>query len=99
MALIERKRQRKKDITQPRKKRKGDEVVRLSAKGGTEARTISLETLPWHQVPFPENFQDAEGFFGLEELSDVDVIRKSGNIEYKVRSAKVFSWKRLTRFI
>ena len=44
-----------------------------------------VESLPWHEVPFPTNFQDAEGFFGLEELSDVEIVRGDGKIEYKVR--------------
>ena len=48
------------------------------------SRITSLEALPWQDVPFPETFQDAEGFFGLEEISDVDVVRDSGKIEYKV---------------
>ena len=47
----------------------------------------ALDELPWDQVPFPERFEDAEGFLGLEEVSDVEVIKKSGSqlVEYRVR--------------
>ncbi|KAL9099541.1 MAG: hypothetical protein Q9163_004973 [Psora crenata] len=56
---------------------------------GNPARTegSNLHQLPWKQVPFPDRFDDAEGFFGLEEISDVEVHKEeeSGKIQYKVR--------------
>ncbi len=48
---------------------------------------VSLDTLPWQEVAFPESgFEDAEGFFGLEEISDVEVVKdqKLGKVEYRV---------------
>ena len=49
----------------------------------------SLDTLPWNEVDLPERLDDAEGFFGLEEVSDVEVLRHSqiGKIEYRVGKA------------
>ena len=79
------KRRRHRDILeQPSKKRKSDQRNRGNPDQASAPRIVSLESLQWHQVPFPETSQDAEGFFGLEELSDVDVVRDSNKIEYKV---------------
>ena len=66
----------------PRRKRpKFDHDV--SKNGG---RTVLLNDLAWREVPFPDNFEDAEGFFGLEEISDVEVDRdaSSGTVGYKL---------------
>ena len=87
MAPIEKKRARKDAQNMSRKRQK----VRPKDGGseyGSTAKAISLDTLPWQEVAFPKSgFEDAEGFFGLEEISDVDVVRdlKLGKFEYKVR--------------
>ena len=86
MAPIEKKRARKEETAKSRKRQKlsrsngGPEGERIS-------KTVFLNTLPWQEVAFPgSGFEDAEGFFGLEEISDVDVVRdpKLGTVEYKV---------------
>lgn len=48
-------------------------------------RPVGLDELPWNQVAV-DRLEDAEGFFGLEELSDVDVVKNPilGKVEYKV---------------
>ena len=48
---------------------------------------VGLDKLPWSQVAI-DRLEDAEGFFGLEELSDVDIVREptTGKIEYRVCS-------------
>ena len=50
-----------------------------------DGTAVGLDKLPWNQVPVGR-LEDAEGFFGLEELSDVDVVRHPtlGKVEYKV---------------
>lgn len=78
MAPIEKKRRRKEASFESKKK------LKSNAKDGTGSTKVTLETLPWHEVPFPENFEDAEGFFGLEEISDVDVVKDLGKVEFKV---------------
>lgn len=57
-----------------------------SAQSGAKKTVTSLETLPWTQVPIPDRFEDAEGFFGLEEIEDVEIVRneKLGKLEYRV---------------
>ena len=48
---------------------------------------LSLDALARRDVDLPDRLDDAEGFFGLEEIDDVDVIRDlgCGRVEYKVR--------------
>lgn len=79
MAPMTKKRARKEAPVQSKKR------VRVD-KGNGGAKTVALDTLPWNEVAFPEHFDDAEGFFGLEEISDVDVVRdtKLGKVEYTV---------------
>ncbi len=52
---------------------------------GSEGGAVGLDELPWNQVAV-DRLEDAEGFFGLEELSDVDVVKDPilGKVEYKV---------------
>ena len=87
MAPIEKKRVRIDAQTTSRKRQKVHQKDGGPGHGST-AKAVSLDMLPWQEVAFPESgFEDAEGFFGLEEISDVDVVRdlKLGKVEYKVR--------------
>jgi ATP-dependent RNA helicase DDX24/MAK5 len=45
---------------------------------------VALDALPWNEVEMPEMFDDAEGFFGLEEVEGVEVVRE-GNVLKFVR--------------
>lgn len=40
---------------------------------------VAADSLPWNEVEMPDMFDDAEGFFGLEEVEGVEVVR-DGNI-------------------
>ena len=86
MAPIVKKRARLEVNSGSRKRRKhGQEVNKLFQK--SSARPVSLDSLPWQEVAFPESgFEDAEGFFGLEEISNVEVVKdpKLGKLEYRV---------------
>ena len=75
-------------IEKPRKKRK----VQSRNETGTEARQLGAlingDDLRWQQVTLPERLEDAEGFFGLEEIEDVEVIKEEGTSQVKFRSTK-----------
>lgn len=45
---------------------------------------VRLDELQWKEVPMPDRLDDFEGFFGLEEVEDVDVIRdaETGKISF-----------------
>ena len=48
---------------------------------------IPIDQLEWQEVALPDHLEDVEGFFGLEEIENVEIVRdaKNGNIVYKVR--------------
>lgn len=60
-------------------KRKKTSAVPQKSKRRSK-RSVGLDSLPWSKAKLPEMFDDAEGFYGLEEVDDVEVVRGSGNI-------------------
>ncbi|KAL2261088.1 hypothetical protein VTK26DRAFT_4723 [Humicola hyalothermophila] len=48
-------------------------------KNNAGKRVTSVGSLPWKSVEIPKMFGDAEGFYGLEEVDGVDVV-KEGNV-------------------
>ncbi len=49
-------------------------------------KVVVPNSLNWKAVPLPDHLDDAEGFFGLEEIDGVDVTRdeKSGEVQFMV---------------
>lgn len=68
------------------KRLRPDSTDAASVQSGAKKIVTSLETLPWTQVSIPDRFEDAEGFFGLEEIEDIEIVRneKLGRLEYRV---------------
>ncbi|EME50118.1 hypothetical protein DOTSEDRAFT_165107 [Dothistroma septosporum NZE10] len=51
-------------------------------------RKVDINSLSWKQVSLPDRMEDFEGFFGLEEIEDVDVVRhESGTIAFHSKVA------------
>jgi ATP-dependent RNA helicase DDX24/MAK5 len=50
-----------------------------------QKRPVAIDALPWNEVKLPDMFDDAEGFFGLEEVEGVEVVKEGNNIKF-VRS-------------
>lgn len=48
----------------------------------SKKRKVAASALPWKKVEVPEMFDDAEGFYGLEVIEGVDVIKDGENIEF-----------------
>ena len=65
---------------EPRKSKK------RAKKDGHATRSLMPDELHWKPVALPDRLDDAEGFFGLEEIDGVDVFRnhESGEMEYRV---------------
>ncbi|EXJ89503.1 hypothetical protein A1O3_02570 [Capronia epimyces CBS 606.96] len=57
---------------QPRKKQKPPQST-LSPETGCQP--FHLDALKWRPVPLPGRLEDAEGFYELEEIEDVEVVR------------------------
>ena len=45
-------------------------------------RPVALDSLPWNEVEMPEMFDDAEGFFALEEVEGVEVVREGDSVKF-----------------
>lgn len=45
-------------------------------------RVTSVNSLAWKSVDVPEMFDDAEGFYGLEEVEGVDVVRDGNTVTF-----------------
>ncbi|KAL4952820.1 ATP-dependent RNA helicase mak5 [Aspergillus filifer] len=50
--------------------------------------TVGVDDLDWKEVSLPDRLDDFEGFFGLEEIEGVDIVRPQGKGELKFKSAK-----------
>ena len=70
-------------MTQKKRKLKGEAKSQSLGRGTDE---IDIDELPWQQVSLPDRLDDAEGFFGLEEIDGVQVIKNgsSGRPHFKV---------------
>ena len=66
------------DLKRPRiaKLQKGRKRGRFDAK--------RIDELAWKEVPLPDRLDDAEGFFGLDEIEDVKVVRDGDQVHFMV---------------
>ncbi|KUI52952.1 ATP-dependent RNA helicase MAK5 [Cytospora mali] len=61
------------------KKRKPSAPNKAAAK---PKRVVEASSLAWQSVDLPEMFNDAEGFFGLEEVTGVEVVREGNTVKF-----------------
>lgn len=72
------KNKRKQDADQlSQKRRKTAQPQRVKSK-----RPVAVDNLRWKTVDVPEMFDDAEGFYGLEEVEGVEVVREGNKIQF-----------------
>lgn len=60
-----------------RRKASGNQKVAAKPK-----RVVEASSLAWKSVDLPEMFNDAEGFFGLEEVTGVEVVRNGNTVKF-----------------
>lgn len=67
-----------------KKRKRGEEPPLPKQRKGQ--KVVGINALPWNVVSLPEGLDDAEGFYGLEEISDVEIARdeRTGRVEYRV---------------
>ncbi|KAI1776989.1 DEAD-domain-containing protein [Hypoxylon cercidicola] len=75
----------------PAKKRtKAHQSTLRSTKKAAARKPTSANSLRWQKAKLPDMFDDAEGFFGLEEVDDVEVIRNDDNtIEFRAAETSI----------
>ncbi|KAK4232448.1 putative ATP-dependent RNA helicase mak-5 [Podospora fimiseda] len=76
-----------------KRKRSGDVAKKASSKrqkvtSGAGKKVVSVNQLKWKKVEVPEMFDDAEGFYGLEEIEGVDIVREGNNIKFVAAADK-----------
>lgn len=66
------------------KKRQKVEKPANGADADTD-RLLGVDELDWKEVQLPDRLDDAGGFFGLEEIEGVDIVRPQGGGEVKFK--------------
>ncbi|KKY14036.1 putative atp-dependent rna helicase mak5 [Phaeomoniella chlamydospora] len=58
--------------------------------GEAPLQIVNEQDLAWTEVALPDQLEDAEGFYGLEEVDDVEVIRtETGNgVKFRTKASK-----------
>ena len=81
MAPEQKKRSRPVPNTSQRSKKR--QKIEPAKDGETvQKHRIAVDALPWNEVEMPEMFDDAEGFFGLEEVEGVEIVRDGGTVQF-----------------
>ena len=64
-----------------RKRLKENEGAKAKPNPGP-GRDVQLDELAWKEVSMPDRLDDFEGFFGLEEVGNVDVVRDGTVVKF-----------------
>ncbi len=62
-------------------------------------RAVNVDALGWRTVEVPEMFDDAEGFFGLEEVEGVEIIRQGDKVQFVGSMQKMLRSPRATMLL
>jgi ATP-dependent RNA helicase DDX24/MAK5 len=86
MAATQKKRIWGENFEKVRKRQRVGGVRPPTKSGGAVLKPVSLDQLAWREVTLPDRLDDTEGFFGLEEIEHVEIVRdeESGTVEYRV---------------
>ncbi|PGH08201.1 ATP-dependent RNA helicase MAK5 [Blastomyces parvus] len=76
---------RERDTRDPPRKSKKRQRVEVT---GADGEIVGIDQLDWKEVALPDRLEDAEGFFGLEEIDGVDIVRPAGHGEVKFKATK-----------
>lgn len=52
-------------------------------------RSVGIDSLRWRTSKLPDMVNDAEGFYGLEEVDDIEIVRNADNTVEFVRAPTV----------
>ncbi|KAK5653347.1 hypothetical protein OQA88_9039 [Cercophora sp. LCS_1] len=74
--------QSKRQKTQP-----GKQSAKKAA-GALAKKPVSIDALRWKTVDVPEMFDDAEGFYGLEVVEGVEIVKNGGTVQFVAAESK-----------
>jgi ATP-dependent RNA helicase DDX24/MAK5 len=81
MAPEQKKRSRPVPNTSQRSKKR--QKIEPAKNGQTDQkRPVAVDALPWNEVEMPDIFDDAEGFYGLEEVEGVEIVREGDTVKF-----------------
>ncbi|KAK3900898.1 P-loop containing nucleoside triphosphate hydrolase protein [Staphylotrichum tortipilum] len=83
-------------VVEKKRKRSDGQAKRPKAPGANPKRqktnaakrVTSVDSLKWKSVELPEMFDDAEGFYGLEEVEGVDIVRDGETVKFVAAAAE-----------
>lgn len=61
-----------------------------------EKKQAHVDSLRWKSVEVPEGFDDFEGFYGLEEIEGVDVVKEGDTIKFVSRYLVIYWFESTT---
>ena len=84
MALEQKTRKRPIPTSSQRSKKRQKVLLVATTNAPTDVKKlpVALDALPWNEVEMPDMFEDAEGFYGLEEVENVEVIRDGNKVQF-----------------
>ena len=85
--------------TSKKRRRIEDPNKRLLRHPLSEAAPLSVDQLAWREVALPDRFEDAEGFFGLEEIENVEVVKHPGSKEVQYRVGRSTAEIQICRWV
>lgn len=87
MANMNKKRERENKDSIVRNSKKRQKRQLNDSRIHSSEEIVSIDDLAWKEVTLPGRLDDAEGFFGLEEIDGVDIQRPQGGgeVKFKVR--------------
>ncbi|KAJ4349363.1 ATP-dependent RNA helicase [Didymosphaeria variabile] len=60
----------------------------VAVKTSAPRRKIGINDLSWKAVSMPDRLEDFEGFYGLEEIDDVDVVKEGATLRFETRKTE-----------
>lgn len=64
------------------KRTKASAAAPKRQKSNAGKKVTSVDALSWKSVDVPEMFDDAEGFYGLEEVEGVEIVRDGDTVKF-----------------
>ncbi|KAL4770466.1 ATP-dependent RNA helicase mak5 [Aspergillus nidulans var. acristatus] len=82
-----RQRDQKGPVLHVKKRKRTGKPANVAEKESEPEVVVGVDDLDWKEVALPDRLDNFEGFFGLEEIEGVDIVRPQGNGQLRFKSA------------